>query len=95
MNESIAYSDAVRIASSPSTVSEAKSFFSEIAPVVLLNSLIPVVIFIGVTLIWSIYRSHKYKKLWNNDDFIIGLLVMVISVLGMFALSPYILFGLV
>lgn len=95
MNQSITYSEALSIVSAPSSVSEGQKLFMEVAPVMALNLFVPLVIFLGATMIWSLYRDHKYKKLWNNDDFWLGVLIMLISMIGILVMSPYLFIWLV
>ena len=95
MNQSITYSEALKVASSPSSVSEGQKLFMEVAPVMALNIFVPLVIFLGATMIWSLYRDHKYKKLWNNDDFFFFLLIMIIAMVGIFVVSSYLFVSLV
>lgn len=95
MNESIAYSEALKIATTPSNVSEAQKLFLEIAPITALNLFVPLIILLGCTMVWTIYRDHKYKKIWNNDDFWLGVLLMVVSMLAIFIATPYLFVALV
>lgn len=95
MNESISYSEALKIATSPSNVSEAQKLFLEIAPITALNLFVPLIILLGSTMVWTIYRDHKYKKIWNNDDFWLGVLLMVVSMLAIFIATPYLFVALV
>lgn len=95
MNSSISYSKALSIASSPSSVSEGQKLFLEVAPVMALNIFVPLVIFLGCTMVWSLWRNHKYKKLWNNDDFWVGVLVLLIAMFAIFVGSPYLFVWLV
>jgi len=95
MNESITYSEALKVASNPSSLDQAQMLFSEVAPVMALNIFVPLVIFLGATMIWSLHRDHKYKKLWNNEDFWIGVVIMVISMVAILVASPYLFVSLV
>lgn len=95
MNESIGYSEALKVATSPSNVSEAQKLFLEIAPITALNLFVPLIILLGSTMVWTIYRDHKYKKIWNNDDFWLGVLLMVVSMLAIFIATPYLFVALV
>jgi hypothetical protein len=95
MNRSVTYSEALSIVSSPESISEGQKLFMEVAPVMALNIFVPLVIFMAVTMVWSIYRDHRYKKLWNNDDFWIAVLILTISMIGVFVMSPYLFIYLV
>lgn len=95
MNESIDYGSAVQVASSPESLSQASALFREIMPVVAFMMFVPLALYVGATFVWSLRRDHKYGKLWNNDDFWMGLILILFSMLAMLAFSPYLFIYLV